>query len=244
MFNALLTTRGDAVMVMIPADLQDPPELLPRFVELWENGEKIVYGIRRHREGSRLMTAARRVFYRIVARVSDIAIPVDVGEYQLIDRVVVDALRRFDDRRPYLRGMIASCGFKAIGIEYDVARRVGGRSNLSLYRLVDIALNGLTSFSAAPLRVALFAGMALAGVSVIYSLINLFITLIWFRAFAEPGIATLIVALFFFGGVQLFFIGVIGEYIIGIHTQVRGHPLVIEEERINFGEDTIDADDG
>ena len=166
MFNALRSTRGDAVMVMIPADLQDPAELLPTFVGHWEEGYRVVYGIRRRRDEHRVIFAMRQIFYRLVARMSDISIPVDVGEYQLIDRVVVEALRGFDDRRPYLRGMIASCGFKAKGFEYDVKRRVGGRSNLNLYRLVDIALNGLTAFSAAPLRVALFAGMALAGLSV------------------------------------------------------------------------------
>lgn len=232
--NAVRAARGDAVFVMIPADMQDPPELIPEFVANWEDGYKVVYGVRENREETALFSALRRAYYGAVDRLSEVAIPRNVGEFQLIDRVVVEALAQFDDRRPYLRGMIASCGFPSKGIGYTWTRRKRGLSKMNLYRLVDFGLNGLTSFSVLPIRICLFAGWLISLVSLLYAVTNFFISLIWYREFAEPGIATLIVALFFFGGVLLFFLGVIGEYIVAIHNQVKQRPLVIEAERINF----------
>jgi polyisoprenyl-phosphate glycosyltransferase len=237
MFNALKRASGDAVMVMIPADLQDPPELLPQFIEKWQAGFKVVYGIRRHREESRWMSATRHLFYRAVSWVSSIQIPLDVGEYQLIDKAVVRALRAFDEKKPYLRGMIASCGFNSIGISYDVENRAAGKSTMNLWRLMDQGLNGLISFSSLPLRLCMASGVVIAFASLLYALVSTIVSIVYFRELAPPGIPTLITALFFFGGVQLFFLGVLGEYVSAIHTQVRRRPLVIEEELINFEED-------
>ncbi|MBS38991.1 MAG: glycosyltransferase [Thiotrichales bacterium] len=234
MFNALTRTSGDAVMVMIPADLQDPPELLPEFMRHWEEGHKVVYGIRHNRTEGSIMTLIRRAYYRAVAAFSNINIPRNVGEFQLIDRVVVDALKRFEERQPYLRGMIASCGFNALGIEYEVAERARGRSNMNLLRLIDQGLNGLISFSTLPLRVCMLIGVVTSVMSLLYAAASFVVSLVFFRELAPPGIPTMIVALFFFGGVQLFFLGVLGEYILAIHTQVRRRPLVIEEELINL----------
>ncbi|MBT3332747.1 MAG: glycosyltransferase [Rhodospirillaceae bacterium] len=238
MLNALRAARGNAVVVLLPADLQDPVEMIPKFVLEWRKGTKIVYGVRRGRRESFALKACRKIFYRAVNRMAEFPIPRDVGEFQLIDREVVEVLREFDDRRPYLRGMIASCGFPGIGIEYTVAERKSGRSSMNFYRLVDIALNGLTSFSVVPMRLILAAGIIIATLALAYSIISFLVTLIWFREFAQPGIATLIVGLFFFGGIQLFFLGVLGEYILSIHAQVRQRPLVIEAERINFKTDS------
>ena len=212
--------------------------MIPKFVLEWRKGTKIVYGVRRGRRESFALKACRKIFYRAVNRMAEFPIPRDVGEFQLIDREVVEVLREFDDRRPYLRGMIASCGFPGIGIEYTVAERKSGRSSMNFYRLVDIALNGLTSFSVVPMRLILAAGIIIATLALAYSIISFLVTLIWFREFAQPGIATLIVGLFFFGGIQLFFLGVLGEYILSIHAQVRQRPLVIEAERINFKTDS------
>jgi glycosyltransferase involved in cell wall biosynthesis len=233
-FNGILQSAGDAVLAMLAADLQDPPELVPAFVRKWEEGYKVVYGIRKTREENRLVTTVRRLFYHAVNRFSEFHIPENVGEFQLIDRIVVEHLRHFDDYYPYIRGMIASCGFSSVGIEYTWQARRRGLSKNSLYNLVDQALNGVTSTSHVPLRICLLAGFVLSGLSVTYALLQLIINLVFFRQLVSPGIATLIVALFFFSGVQLFFTGLLGEYIGAIYSQVRKRPIVVERERINF----------
>jgi glycosyltransferase involved in cell wall biosynthesis len=233
-FNGLLSTRGDAVVVLLAADLQDPPELIPEFVRRWREGYQVVYGIRRQREESLLMRSVRRVYYRLVSKFANIHIPLDVGEFQLVDRVIVEALRRFDDHYPYIRGMIANCGFRATGIEYTWRARKKGFSKNRLYHLIDQGLNGLVSFTKVPMRLCLIAGFLLAGLSLLYAVFSLLYHLLHSGEIAPPGVPTLIVALFFFSGVQLFFFGVLGEYISAVHFQVRKRPLVIEKERINF----------
>jgi len=237
MLNAMRRSKGDAVMVMVPADLQDPPELLPAFIRHWKDGYKVVFAVRRQRDENPIMMAVRKLFYVGVSRLSSIEIPQNVGEFQLIDRAVVNALRGFEERRPYLRGMIASCGFKSIGIEYSMQKRRRGRSKNTLLSLVDQGLNGLISFSTAPLRFCMLIGIFIAVLSLTFAAVSLFLSMIYYRELAPPGVPALVVALFFFGGVQLFFLGVMGEYISAIHTQVRGRPLVIEEETINFHDD-------
>ena len=180
------------------------------------------------------MSLTRKIYYRLVDKFADISIPPDVGEFQLIDRVVVEALRKFDDYYPYIRGMIASCGFRAAGIEYTWQSRKKSVSKNRLYHLIDQGLNGMISFANVPLRLCMLLGFLLAVLSVAYAFIQLGINVIWFRKVSLPGMATLIVALFFFMGIQLFYLGVLGEYIGAIHSQVRKKPLVIERERINF----------
>jgi polyisoprenyl-phosphate glycosyltransferase len=232
-FNGLLATRGDAVVVLLAVDLQDPPEVIPTFVQHWEQGYEIAYGIRANREESWLMHRIRKLYYRLVSRFANITIPPDVGEFQLVDRVVVDALRKCDDYYPYIRGMIASCGFRAIGVPYTWRARKRGFSKNRLYHLIDQALNGLISFTNLPMRLCLFGGFIIAVLSLVYAFLTLLLSLI-FRGVTAPGIPTLIVAIFFFAGVQLFFFGVLGEYISAIHFQVRKRPLVVERERVNF----------
>ncbi len=233
-FNALLATSGDAVVPLLAADLQDPPEVIVRFVRLWESGHEVVHGIRANREEGVVMRTVRKVYYRMVNRFADIHIPPDVGEFQLIDRVVVDALRRCDDYYPYIRGMIAGCGFRTVGVPFTWKARRKGRSTLRLYHLVDHGLNGLISFTNLPMRLCLLLGFVLAALSLGVAFITLVVNLVYYRQFAPPGIPTLIVAIFFFSGVQLFFFGVLGEYISAIHFQVRKRPMVVERERINF----------
>jgi polyisoprenyl-phosphate glycosyltransferase len=235
-FNGLMRTRGDAVLVMLPADLQDPPALLPEFVRRWEEGHQVVYGIRTAREEGFLMRRLRRLYYWTVSKFADITIPPNVGEFQLVDRVVVEALRQFEDHYPYIRGMIANCGFKATGFEYTWKARKKGLSKNRLYHLIDQGLNGLVSFTKVPLRLCLLGGFLMAGLSVLYAIVSLLILLCRGESPAQPGIPTLIVALFFFSGVQLFFLGILGEYLAAVHFQVRKRPLVIERERLNFDE--------
>jgi polyisoprenyl-phosphate glycosyltransferase len=234
MFNGLLSATGDGVVPMLAADLQDPPEVILEFVKRWEEGYEIVYGIRANREESWLMRTMRAVYYRLVNRFANIEIPLNVGEFQLIDKALVQALRQCDDYYPYLRGLIANCGFRSIGVSYTWKARQKGYSKNRLYHLIDQALNGLISFTNIPMRLCMVGGMVIALASFGYSLFTIFAGLIFYRELAPPGIPTLIAALFFFSGVQLAFMGILGEYISAIHFQVRKRPLVIERERINF----------
>jgi glycosyltransferase involved in cell wall biosynthesis len=233
-YNGVLATTGDAVLVFLPADLQDPPEVIPELVKHWEAGNEIVYGIRAERQEGLLMRTARRVFYRLVRRMADIDVPVDAGEFQLIDRKVVETLKQFEDYYPYIRGMIASCGFKRVGVPYTWKARERGYSKARFYHLIDQALNAIISLSNVPMRLCMFFGVGVAVLSMLFGVYGLLMNLIYYRELAEPGIPTLIVAVFFFSGLQMFFFGVLGEYISAIHFQVRKRPLVIERERINF----------
>ena len=241
-YNGVLATAGDAVIVFLPADLQDPPEVIPELVGHWEAGNEIVYGIRAQREEGLLMRTARRIFYRLVRRMADIDVPVDAGEFQLIDRKVVDTLREFEDYYPYIRGMIASCGFRRVGVPYTWKARERGYSKARYYHLIDQALNAIISLSNVPMRLCMFFGFAIAMLSILIGFFGLIMNLIYYQQIAPVGIPTLIVAVFFFSGLQLFFFGVLGEYISAIHFQVRKRPLVIERERINFGESSPHPD--
>ena len=243
-FNALLAARGDAVLVLLPADLQDPPELIPEFLRKWEQGYRVVCGIRKNREEGLPMRAVRKMYYRLVRRLAYVDLPVGAGDFQLVDRTVIQTLRTFEDGYPYVRGMIASCGFRTAYVEYTWRARKHGKSKNRMYDLVDQGINGIISFSNVPCRIALACGFLLSVASVLYALVTfiggLFHVLFGDKPVAPAGIPTLIVALFFFSGVQLFFLGVLGEYICAIHRQVRKRPLVVESERINFDADETD----
>lgn len=232
-FNALTRATGDAILVCLAADLQDPPELLPDFVRKWEEGNQVVYGVRLNRPEPVILRNLRKIFYRIINRLAEVPIPVDAGEYQLIDRAVLDALLVCDDYYPYIRGLIANCGFRSTGISYDWKRRRSGLSKATWFGLIDQAINALISFSNIPIRICLLGGLALATISTFYSIAQL-LSVILLPKGAAPGIPTIVVALFFFGGVQLFFLGIIGEYVTAIHAQVRRRPLVVERAVINF----------
>lgn len=243
-FNGVKAATGDAVMVMLPVDLQDPVDVLPEFVRLWQEGHEVVYGIRAQREESWPMQLVRRAYYRTVHRFSNIDIPVNVGSFQLVDRVVVDALKDFGDYYPHLPAMIASCGFRRVGVPYRWKARARGYSKNRLWNLADEALNSLISFSHLPMRLSMLAGSLIAALSLAYAALMVVLNLMYYRQLAPAGIPSLVVAVFFFGGVQLFFLGILGEYISAIHLQVRRRPLVIEQRRINFVRPNRDAHDG
>ncbi|MEQ8805870.1 MAG: glycosyltransferase family 2 protein [Rhodospirillales bacterium] len=233
-FNALRSATGDAVLVMLPVDMQDPPELIPQFVRLWQDGKKIVRGKRVSRAEGYVMRTVRRAYYRFLHRLADIDIPVDTAEFQLLDRQVLDALLQRSDHYPYIRGLIADIGFanETATVPYQWRERHDGFSKNRLINLIDQGLNGVISFTSAPLRVGALVGFVLAILSLAYGTIQLVLNLI--NDTAPAGIATLIVALFFFSGVQLFFIGLLGEYVAAIHQQVRRGAQVIERETINI----------
>ncbi|MCC8964797.1 glycosyltransferase family 2 protein [Bradyrhizobium sp. Pear76] len=234
-YNGVMASAGDAVLLFLPADLQDPPELLPQFVELWERGYEIVYGIRARREEAWVTRFTRGVYYRLLTNFfSEVDVPPGVGDFQLVDRRVVEAMRHVRDGYPFMRMMTFECGGRSIGIPYTWRARKKGISKNGLTTLFDQGMNGLVSFTTAPVRVALFGGFLLISLSLFYALANLFIGLIFYRQLTEPGIMTIIVALFFLGGFQLFFLGMIGEYVLATYGQVRDKPVLFERERINF----------
>lgn len=233
-FNGVMATTGDAVVLCMPVDLQDPPALLPQFVGLWEAGYEIVYGIRFTREEGPVMRSVRGLYYRVLTALSELVVPQGTGDYQLVDRKVVEAMRQIDDSSPFMRMMTFECGFRSVGVPYRWAKRQRGVSKNSLISLVDQGMNGLVTFTTAPLRLAMFAGFAVASLALLYSFASLVSGLLFYRELAAPGIMTLITAVFFFGGVQLFAMGILAEYILAIYGQVRKKPIVFERARMNF----------
>jgi glycosyltransferase involved in cell wall biosynthesis len=234
-FNALRYATGDAILVFLPVDLQDPPELIPEMISHWENGIEIVAGARANREETLVLRTCRRIFYRLVNILSDFEIPENVGEFQLIDRKVWEVVVSHRDHYPYLRGIIASAGFRRLILPYTWKARKRGISKNNALRLIDQALNGIFSFTAVPMRIGSLLGFVLASLALLYAVFTLLLTLLHIGQ-APAGTQTIIVALFFFSGVQLMFIGMLGEYITAIHAQVRRGPIVVERERINIGE--------
>jgi glycosyltransferase involved in cell wall biosynthesis len=234
-FNALRYATGDAVVVFLAADLQDPPETIVDFVRYWESGAEVVAGARTNRQESWALRTCRAIFYRLVHTLSDIDIPVNVGEFQLIDRKVWQAVMKFDDHYPYIRGIIASVGFTRVIVPYTWKTRKAGISKNNLPRLLDQALNGIFAFSNAPLRLCTLLGFGFAALCLLYTVFAL-VAYVVNPGAAPRGITTVIVSLFFLSGVQLAFIGILGEYVTSIHSQVRGNPNVVERERLNIGD--------
>lgn len=232
-YNGVLSASGDATVLFMPADLQDPPELIPRFVELWEQGNEIVYGIRAEREEAYISRTLRHLYYQVISRLSYVNYPADVGDFQLVDRKVLNAMKQFEDNQPFMRMMTFECGFKAVGVPYIWRARKYGLSRNRLSQLVDQGLAGIISFSNAPMRIAFFFGIVVATVSILYSLTLALLKVVGINI-GPWGVPTLVIALFFFSGVQLIFLGFLGEYVVSIFNQVRKRPLVVERERINF----------
>ena len=233
LFNGLRYATGDAIIVFLPVDLQDPPELIPEFVRHWENGIEVVAGARVNRNETVLLRFCRWIFYRIVNGLSDFEIPPDVGEFQLIDRKVWQAVMSHRDHYPYIRGIIASCGFKRLIIPYTWRSRQRGLSKNNIASLVDQALNGIFSFTNAPMRFCTFVGFAVATVCLLYAGASL-ISYLFLPHLAPRGTTTIIFSIFFLSGIQLIFIGILGEYVTSTHSQVRRGPLVVERDRINI----------
>lgn len=232
-FNALRYATGDAVLVFLPVDLQDPPDLIPEMVHHWQNGIEVVAGARTNRQETLSLRICRRLFYKLVSVLSDFDIPENVGEFQLIDRKVWQVVVSHHDQYPYIRGIIASAGFRRLIIPYTWNARKRGLSKNNLLRLIDQAMNGIFSFTSAPMRLSSFLGLVIAILSFTYAILAIVIG-IFFPGVAPRGTQTIIVALFFFSGLQLMFIGLLGEYITAIHAQVRRGPMVVERERINI----------
>jgi polyisoprenyl-phosphate glycosyltransferase len=231
-YHAVLQARGEAVIVMA-ADLQDPPEMISQFLERWEQGFKVVLGVKRASEETHVMFLLRTLYYQLIRRLSDVRLIQHATGFGLYDRVFVDLLRKLDDPYPYTRGLVAEFGFEVATIPYDQPARKRGVTKNNFYTLYDLAMVGITSHSKIPLRVATIAGFALSALSLCVAALYFLYKLLFWKSF-PVGVAPLVIGLFLSFSVQLFFLGVLGEYIAVIHARVMHRPLVVEKERVNF----------
>jgi glycosyltransferase involved in cell wall biosynthesis len=236
MWNAMKSATGDAVIPLLPADLQDPPSVIPELVKNWELGFLVTYGVRTSRQESLLMRLARSSYYRIIKKFASAVIPLNSGEFLLADKRVIDSILVVDDQYPYIRGLIAQTGVRSASVPYTWVKRERGKSKNSFISLIDQAINGFVSTSRVPARLALLGGFVLSLLGVGYAILTGILALTS-ETQTPIGIPTIIVGIFLLGGIQLLFLGLLGEYILSIHGQVRRVPPMFETERINFRED-------
>lgn len=231
-YYAVMQATGDAVVCMA-SDLQDPPELLPEMIRTWEKGFRVVAGVKSVSRESKAMWIVRSMYYRVARKMADVPLLEHFTGFGVYDRSVIDILRGMDDPYPYFRGLIAEMGFEIARVPYDQPGRKRGITKNNFYTLYDLAMLGIVNHSKIPIRLATMAGFALSLISFLISLTYLILKLVLWDQF-QLGTAPLLIGMFFFGSVQIFFIGLIGEYVASIHTQVKGRPLVVERERVNF----------
>ena len=240
-YYGMLQTDGDATMLMA-ADFQDPPEMIEKFVTGWEEGYKIVIGIKEHSTDGRFIYALRCLYYDMIKKFSQVAQIEHFTGFGLYDRAFIQVMRKLDDPTPFLRGIVAELGFKRKEIPYDQPRRRAGKTSNNFYTLYDAAMLSFTSYTKIGLRVATFAGAICAGLSMLTAFVYLIMKLIWWDRF-PAGMTPLLIGMLFLGSVQIFFIGLLGEYVLNINQRVMKRPLVVEEERLNFEPDTDKKDD-
>lgn len=231
-YYGLLQGTGEAV-IYLASDLQDPPELIPDFIKKWEEGYKVVWAVKAQSHETPLMFLTRKLYYEMISKLSEIELVKNATGFGLYDQRVIEILREIDDPYPYARGLISEIGFEVAKIPFVQPRRKRGITKNNFYTLYDIAMLGITNHSKVPLRLATMAGFCLSFLSLLVAMGYLVAKLIFWETFTL-GLAPLIIGIFFFSSVQLFFIGILGEYIGSIYTQVLKRPLVVEKERVNF----------
>jgi len=221
-------SRGNAIII-IDADLQDPPEVMLEMIQRWKEGYQVVYGVRSEREGETwFKKTTASLFYRMIARITDVKIPLDTGDFRLMDRSVVEVMNSMREKHRFLRGMSSWVGYRQIGVSYHRAARFAGETKYPLKKMLKLALNAVTSFSYFPLQLATYVGFISAGISIIAIPIVIIMRLTGSQAFF--GQATTLLAVLFLGGVQLISLGILGEYIGRIYDEVKGRPLYIVSE--------------
>lgn len=225
---------GKAV-VIIDADLQDPPEVIPDLIKKWKEGYQVVYTIRKKRKENLFKRAAYKVYYQILRKLADIDIPLDSGDFCLMDKRVVKLIRSLPERTRFIRGLRSWVGFRQIGIEYERDKRFAGKPKYTFGKLLTLALDGIISFSGVPLKLAIIVGFIISSFSLIYTL-YIVVNRIFNTANQVPGWTTIVVAVIFLGGVQLIIIGLVGEYITRIFNEVKNRPLYILKEKVGFND--------
>jgi glycosyltransferase involved in cell wall biosynthesis len=231
-YYGLCQTNGECTILMC-ADFQDPIDMIPKFIEQWENGYKLVCGIKTTSKESKILYFLRTCYYKSIKKMSDVEQIEHFTGFGLYDKSFIDVLRNLGDSTPFLRGIVAELGFQRKDIPYEQPKRRAGKTSNNFYRLYDAAMLSFTSYTKIGLRVASIGGFVLSGVSIIIALVYLILKLVYWNMF-PVGTAPIVIGLFFFGSIQLFFIGLVGEYIMSINTRIMNRPLVIEEKRINF----------
>ena len=231
-YHALLQSKGDA-SILIASDLQDPPEIIAEFIKKWEEGYKTVLAVKPESAESPIMFGLRKVYYRIISKISEVPLVPNATGAGLFDNVVIDILRTIQDPYPYFRGLLCEIGYPIATVPFKQPRRKRGVTKNNFYTLYDIAMLGITNHSKIPLRLMAMSGFLLSILSLLVAMAFFIAKLIFWDSF-QLGTAPILIGIFFFGAIQAFFIGVLGEYIGSIHTQVRNMPLVVERERVNF----------
>lgn len=231
-YYGLCQTDGDCA-IMICADFQDPVEMIPQFVGEWEKGYKIVCGIKATSKENRLIRAFRTLYYKMIKKFSDVEQIEHFTGFGLYDKSFVNTLRELHDPTPFLRGIVAELGPERKEIPYEQQRRRAGKTHNNFFSLYDAAMLSFTSYTKIGLRIALFGGFILAALSILVAIVYLILKLIWWNTFSA-GSTPILLSVLVFGSVQLFFIGLVGEYIMSMNLRIMNRPLVVEEERINF----------
>ena len=233
-YYGLCQTTGDAT-ILLCADFQDPIEMIPKFIREWELGNKIVIGIKTTSKENKIMYLLRSMYYKTIKKMSDVEQIEHFTGFGLYDKSFINVLKDLKDPTPFLRGIVAELGFSRKDIPYEQAKRRAGKTSNNFYRLYDAAMLSFTSYTKIGLRIATFLGFICSGLSVVFALIYLILKLMYWDSF-PMGMAPVLIGVFLLGSIQLFFIGLIGEYIMNMNARIMNRPLVIEEKRLNFGE--------
>jgi glycosyltransferase involved in cell wall biosynthesis len=232
-WSALKHSSGDVVIPFLPADLQDPPLIIGQFISRWQSGDKVVYGIRTNRQESIILRFLRNTYYNIISKFAESEIPKNAGEFLLVDRETLNSVLETDDEYPYIRGLIAQTAAKSSSIEYTWQKRKSGKSKLTYFHLIDQAINGFVSTSRIPARIALLGGFIVSFIGVLLGIL-IAISFLIDSSTTLTNLPAVVVILLIFGGIQLFFTGLIGEYVLSIHGQVRRVPRMYIMDKINF----------
>ena len=233
-YYGMLQSTGDATVLMA-ADFQDPVEMIPKYVAAWEEGYKIAIGIKKSSQENKIMYHLRSLYYKTIKKLSEVEQIEHFTGFGLYDKAFINVMRNLDDPVPFLRGIVAELGFRRKEIPYEQPQRRAGITSNNLYRLYDAAMLSVTAYTKVGLRLATFAGVILSGISMLIAVIYLILKLVYWDRF-PAGMAPILIGMLFLGSIQIFFIGLIGEYILTINQRVMKRPLVVEEERINFDE--------
>ena len=236
-YYGMLQTTGDCTILMA-ADFQDPVEMIPKYVKEWEKGYKIVIGIKKSSQENKIMYWLRGCYYKLIKKLSDVEQIEQFTGFGLYDRKFIQVLRDLDDPTPFLRGIVAEYGrsFNRIEVPYRQEKRRAGKTKNNFYSLYDAAMLSITSYTKVGLRLATFVGFLSSGISLLVALVYLIMKLVWWNRFSA-GSAPIVLGIYVIGSLQLFFIGLLGEYILNINSRVINRPIVVEEERLNFGEE-------
>ena len=234
-YYGICQTTGDCT-VCLCCDFQDPVEMIPRLVKEWEDGAKIVCAIKTSSKENKIMRFLRTCYYKMIKKMSDVEQIEHFTGFGLYDKGFVDVLRDLGDSTPFLRGIVAELGYKRVDVPYEQAKRKAGKTHNNWYSLYDAAMLSFTSYTKVGLRLATFLGIGIGGLSFVIAIIDLVMKLMYWDNFSA-GMAPVLIGMFFLGGVQLFFLGFLGEYILSMNRRVMNRPLVIEEERLNFDDE-------